>query len=410
VTPSLLASLHLDAGRDFRGGQRQVMYLLQGLIERDRRVLLCCPRSAPLFARATEAGIPCKPLTLRSGFDFPSAVRLARLVAEHDFDLVHAHDAHSHSIARAAQGISHHPAILRNLFVSRRSIGTDQSAIGRLKYNQSGTQYIAISPPVRESLLRLGVDPSRIAVVPSGVDVERFAAAHTRGGPDRWGLAERGVRVVGTVGALSREKNHGLLLATFARVRERHPDAHLLVVGDGPMRRVLERRATTLGIAPHVTFAGHLDDVAPAYAAMHVFVLSSDTEGLCTSVLDAMSAGVPVAATAAGGVLEIARHGESALVVPPRDPEALANSVARLLREPELAARLVEGGQRVARRHSIERMVEGTLEAYAQLAAPRPEGTTRAAATPIPATGRRPPTARLPHGGSIESPRRDLRP
>jgi glycosyltransferase involved in cell wall biosynthesis len=212
------------------------------------------------------------------------------------------------------------------------------------------------------------------------------------------------------VGSLSREKNHAMLLSTFARVRERHPDAHLLLVGEGPMRRVLERRAATLGITAHVTFAGHLDDVAPAYAAMHVFVLSSDTEGLCTSVLDAMSASVPVAATAAGGVLEIARHGESALVVPPRDPEALANSVARLLREPELAARLVEGGQRVARGHSIERMVEGTLAAYAHLAAPQPEGTTRAAATAIPATGRRPPSTRLPSGGSSESPRRDLRP
>ena len=130
---ALQASLHLDAGRDLRGGQRQVLYLLQGLIERGGRVLLCCPRSAPLFARATEATIPCRPLTLRSGFDFPSAVRLARLVAEHDFDLVHAHDAHSHSIARAAQGISRHPALLRNLFVSRRSIGTDHSALGRLK-------------------------------------------------------------------------------------------------------------------------------------------------------------------------------------------------------------------------------------------------------------------------------------
>jgi glycosyltransferase involved in cell wall biosynthesis len=363
------ASLHLDAGRDFRGGQRQVLYLVQGLQQRGQRVLLCCPRGAPLFEQASGAGIPCRPFTLRSGFDFPSAVRLARLVRDDGFDLVHAHDARSHGIARVAQGIAHHPALVDNLFVTRRSIGSSSGALDRLKYVTAGTRYIAISSAVRESLLRLGVSATQVLVVPSGIEIGRLAAARAAG-TDAWGLRARGLWTVGSVGALARDKNPMLLLEAFARVRRRIPTAHLLYAGEGPLRAALEQRARGLELAADVTFAGRLEDVAPAYAAMAAFALASDHEGLCTALLDAMAAGVPVATTAAGGVLDIARHGDSALVVPPRDADALAGALMRLYEQPDLAARLVEGGRRVAEQHAVPRMVDGTLAAYARLGQP----------------------------------------
>jgi glycosyltransferase involved in cell wall biosynthesis len=373
------SSLHLDAGREFRGGQRQVLYLLEGLRQRGHRVLLCSPRQSPLHERAAAAGIPCAPLTLRSGLDFASAVRLVRLVRGGDYDLVHAHDAHSHSIALAAQGIGRHPALSQRLVVTRRSIGQAGGRLDKLKYGAPGTTFIAISNAVRESLLRLGVPANRVIVVPSGV-APRPAA---RQGDDEWGLGGRGLRVVGTIGHLTREKNHALLLDAFALVRRTHAEAHLLVAGDGPLRKVLARRAASLGLTPHVTFAGAVEDPAGVYAALAVFVLSSDVEGLCTSLLDAMGAGVPAAATAVGGVLEIARHGDSGLVVPPRDAAALAGAITRLLEQPDLAARLVEGGRRVAARHGVDRMVDGTLAVYGALGR-EPAAPRRAAAAPPP--------------------------
>jgi len=367
------ASLHLDAGRDYRGGQRQVLALVSGLVQRGQRVELCCPQTSPLFAAATAAGVPCRALTLRSGFDCPSAVRLARWVRHLDVDLVHAHDARSHGIARVAQGMSRHRGLAANLFVTRRNVGSGGTGLDRLKYVAAGTSYIAISNPVRESLLRLGVEPGRVVVVPSGIDVSRFAGV-VRNGDDPWGLRRRGAWVVGCVGQLSREKNHALMLEAFARFASEVPEAHLLVVGDGPLRAVLEHHAATAGIAERVTFTGRLEDVVPAYAAFSVFALASDREGLCTSLLDAMAAGVPVATTAAGGVLEIARHGETALVVQTRDPAALAGALLLLRQQPELAARLVAGARRVAAAHGLERMVEGTLAAYVQLGELPPAG------------------------------------
>jgi glycosyltransferase involved in cell wall biosynthesis len=224
-------------------------------------------------------------------------MRLARLVRDDGFDLVHAHDARSHGIARVAQGIAHHPALVDNLFVTRRSIGNSAGALDRLKYASAGTRYIAISNAVRESLLRLGVNATQVLVVPSGIEVGRLAAARAAG-TDAWGLRGRGLWIVGSVGALSRDKNPLLLLEAFARVRRRIPTAHLLYAGDGPLRAALEQRVRSLGLAADVTFAGRLEDVAPAYAEMAVFALASDHEGLCTALLDAMAAGVPVATTA----------------------------------------------------------------------------------------------------------------
>lgn len=364
------ASLHLDSGREFRGGQRQVLYLLQGLQKRGHRVLLCCPRQSALHERAQAAGIPVQPLTLRSGLDFASSVRLVRLVREGGFDVVHAHDAGSHSIALAAQGIGRHPALTSRLVVTRRSVGQAAGRLDRLKYDRDGTLYLAISNAVRDSLLRLGVAPARILVVPSGIELRPPAA---RPGADAWELAARGLRVIGTVGHLTREKNHALLLDAFARAHKQVPDTHLLLAGEGPLRAALTRRAGSLGIAPHVTFAGQVDDVGAVYAALSVFVLSSDVEGLCTSLLDAMATGVACAVTAVGGVLEIARHGESALVVPPRDADALAGAIVRLLQQSDLAARVVEGGRRVAERYSIDRMVDGTATAYERVLATTPD-------------------------------------
>lgn len=362
-----IASVHLDSGREFRGGQRQVLFLLGGLQRRGHRVLLCCPRAGRLFGAAHAAGIPCEPLTIRSGLDFPSSVRLARIVADAGFDLVHAHDSHSHSIARAAQGISHEPALTANLVVSRRSVGGDSGALGRIKYAAAGIHYIAISQPVAKALERQGVPAERITIVPSGVDIAALAAARAQRSADPWGLMRRGARVVGTIGHLSREKNHALLLQAFAQVRAHDAAAHLLLVGDGPLRKALEKRTRDLGLEPHVTFAGHLEDIRPAYAALDVFALSSDIEGLCTSVLDAMAAGVPVATTAAGGVLAIARHGVSALVVPPRDAAALGGAIVRLLQPSELVTELIAGGRAVAADHSTDLMVERTLRVYQRL-------------------------------------------
>jgi len=358
-----IASLHLDGGRKFGDAERRVLHLLRGLAARGHSVLLCGPRTAALHRQALQSGIPCEPLTLRSSLDFPSVVRLARLVRNQPFDLVHAHDATSHRIAVAAQGLSGARALSENLFVTHRSFPEERSGAERPAYAAAGVHHIVASKPLRDSLIQHGVDAAQIAVVPDGVDLQSLRSP-AGDGDDPWHLGGRGLRIVGTSGRWVRERDLDLLLHAFRLVHQRLPSTHLLVAGDRPAAVTLERRLQELGLADAVTWAESPDDQARLLDTLEVFIVPTDQTTAPARLLEAMAAGTPVVTAALPAVMGLVRHGASALVVPPRDAHALAQSVTLVLEQPDLAARLVQGAASVAEQHSVERMVESTLTAY----------------------------------------------
>jgi glycosyltransferase involved in cell wall biosynthesis len=189
-------------------------------------------------------------------------------------------------------------------------------------------------------------------VVPLGIDLERFGAARAAPAGE--------VSLVGTVGRLAPQKDQETLLEAAALV----PEARFVLVGDGELRPELERRAAELGIADRVTFTGAREDVPELLASFDVFAHPSLFEGFCLAVLEAQAAGVPVVATPVGGIPETVVDGETGLLVPTRDPTALAAAIRRLLEDREFAQRLADAARRSARRYSTERMVEETLKVY----------------------------------------------
>jgi glycosyltransferase involved in cell wall biosynthesis len=194
---------------------------------------------------------------------------------------------------------------------------------------------------------RDGREPSH--VVPLGIDLDRFAAA-------RPALAKDGP-IVGNVARLAPQKDHATLLEA-ARLLG---DVRFVIVGDGELRTELERRADGLP----VELTGARDDVPELLASFDVFAFPSLFEGLCLAVIEAQAAGVPVVATPVGGIRETVVDGETGLLVPPRDPAALAAAIRRLLDDPDLARRLAdEARRRVRERFSEQRMVELTLGLY----------------------------------------------
>jgi glycosyltransferase involved in cell wall biosynthesis len=194
---------------------------------------------------------------------------------------------------------------------------------------------------------RDGREPSHI--VPLGIDLERFAAAEPalpKDGP-----------VVGNVARLAPQKDHGTVIEA-ARLLG---DVRFVIVGDGELRDELERRAVGLP----VEFTGARHDVPELLASFDVFAFPSLFEGLCLAVIEAQAAGVPVVATPVGGIRETVIDGETGLLVPTRDPRALADAIVRLIQEPDLARRLAdEARRRVRAGYSEERMVELTLGLY----------------------------------------------
>jgi glycosyltransferase involved in cell wall biosynthesis len=167
--------------------------------------------------------------------------------------------------------------------------------------------------------------------------------------------------VVVSIGRLSTEKGHADLVRALSLV-SKIPDVppfRTIIVGDGPERERLRQLAVQTGIGDRITMTGHQTDVRSYYALASVFALPSHSEGSPNVVLEAMAAGVPVAATAVGGVPEIVEHDRTGLLVPARDPAAMAQAIGRLLRDKSLRRRLGEAGREHARR-------EFTPEAHAR--------------------------------------------
>jgi glycosyltransferase involved in cell wall biosynthesis len=201
--------------------------------------------------------------------------------------------------------------------------------------------------------------PDKVAVIPNGVDTERFAPL-----PEAKSIRrELGIGpadpVVGIVAALRPEKNHELFLEMAGQVVRQLPMARFLIVGDGPRRNALQQRAGELGIQHHVAFLGLRDDVPRLLAAMDVFVLTSHNEANPVSILEAMSVGRPIVATNVGSIHEAMTDGTTGLLVPPGDAAALSKCVLQLLQDRTLSRSMGAAGRRsVIARWSLEAMVE----------------------------------------------------
>ena len=367
-------TLHIDGERTWRGGEQQALYLATGLAQRGHGATLACQPGSPLAERARAAGLEVAEVRMRGEADFVAVLALRRLIRRGGFDVVHMHTSHAHTLGCTAAALARRGRTI----VSRRvDFGVAANAVSALKYRHGVDRYIAISEAIRRVLLEGGVDPARVSVVHSGIDLGRFAGVVPGRLREEFALAAD-APVIGNVAALADHKGQRYLLAAMPRVLAAEPRARLFIVGEGALRPALEAQASELGIEAAVTLTGFRTDVAQWLELFDVFVMASHLEGLCTSVLDALAMRTPVVATAAGGLPEIVIDGETGLLVPPREPAALADALVRLLRDRALGRRLAEAGRRrVEKEFSVEGMVEGTLAVYDEVLHESADGAHR---------------------------------
>lgn len=214
----------------------------------------------------------------------------------------------------------------------------------------------------------LGIAEEKIRIIRNGVEPADFASTDGAGVRAELGLAGDSL-VVGIVAALRPEKDHELFLRAARRVRDVVPEARFLLVGDGDLRAELAGLAERLGLAQDVVFAGARADVPAVLDALNLFVLSSSTECFPMALLEAMAAGVPAVCTAVGDVPEMVEEGVSGYIVPPHDPELLADRIIGLLSSPELRAQCGAAARdKVQREFTLERSVQQTEQELTALA------------------------------------------
>ncbi len=352
--------LHTEWSDGFGGQERRVLAEARGLSRRGHHLAIACRQNSWIRGEAEKEGLETYVLPMRSQFDLPSMLRLRRILKQNRFEIVNTHSGVDSWIGGIAAKLAGVPGLVRTRHLD---IPLRRNMLNFVHYLPD--RYITCGEAMRRTLVRdCGFPEHRVVSIPTGVDERFFQIERHAGRKREFGIAP-GSPMVANIGILRKVKGHEILLAAVPGILKSFPDVCFLLVGDGPRRAALEAKAAELGISGHVRFTGFIDDVSGILSCADVVVNSSWSEGLPQSVLQALAAGVPVVATAVGGVPEVVRDGDTGILVPPGDHDALATGVSRMLARPsDLADVLRRGRELVTERFSLAGMLNQTERLY----------------------------------------------
>lgn len=357
--------LYVDLEREWRGGQSQALLTLVGLRKLGHEVELLAAQDSPLAKRAAEAGITVHEVA-RLGLRGWAALTMRRLIARGRFEIVHLNEPHALTAAWMARAHKRVPLLL-----SRRiGFPLQKNSVSQARY-RAVERFVANSKDVAQSLIDSGIVAERISIVNEGVEIFPLRTSEQRSSARKhWGVRENEF-LFGCVSVFVPEKGQRHLIEALPLVRARHPEARLLLAGDGACRAELETLAKQLGQMEAVLFPGFVNDVEQVYAALDAFVFPSEFEGLGTALQAAMAAGLPCISTKRGALSEVVDAERNALVAEPSGEE-FATMMVRLIDDEVLRKNLAEAGRHeVQQRFSAGRMVENTIRVYEDVHKPK---------------------------------------
>jgi sugar transferase (PEP-CTERM/EpsH1 system associated) len=323
------------------GLERMVVHLARALDPARYRVTVCCLEDPGELAEDLQDSA-VKVLALgKKGSDPGAVLRLAQRLRQERVALVHTHNPAAHLYGTVAAWLAGVPAVVHTRHGPRDD--DRNPAFTRCRWLWTRTSAaVAVSDDTAQAFLqRNRIAPEKVISIVNGVPIPVLRPE------DRAEVrAEFGIPLdaptLGIVARLAPEKDHRTLLTAFSRLRGAFPTAHLLIVGDGPLRSALEQQAQQQGIADRVIFAGFRSDATRLLAALDVFVLCSTYEGTSLTLLEAMASRLPVVATAVGGNPDVLGGPENGNLVPAQDPEALARALSAVLSDPAAAKAMAE--------------------------------------------------------------------
>jgi glycosyltransferase involved in cell wall biosynthesis len=371
VTPRRKVLILIDTLRP--GGAERSVVTLATSLPRDRfDVTVCATRRdpGPLVDELVAAGVRYETLGRSGRFDLLPFVRLVRLLRAERYDVLHAHKFGSNLWGSIFGRLSRTPVVVAHEHTwsyegNRVRRFLDGRVIGRLV-----DAMIAVSTRDQERMTSVeGVPPDKTRFIPNAFLPP--ADAVTEGDLRAELGIEPGVPVVGTLSVLRAQKALDVLIDAFAILSERIPDARLVVGGYGPMADEWQQRAREAGVSERVHWLGMRDDAPVVVRGLDVAAISSDFEGMPIFAFECMAERVPLVATDVGGLRDIFEPGTSAVLVPPRDPCAMAGALEELLRDPERRAAMGDAAHERLADFGVERAVERIGDLYESLLANR---------------------------------------
>jgi len=356
------------------GGQTALLLLAENLDRNLFEVFVCSDGEGPLAEAVRRSGISFVSAPLNKKLNFRSRREIASLLRELKIDILHTHGGVAGLHGRIAARLAGTPAIVHTLhgihyLHYRNPLLRRLYVLLERRYSRFTDRLVLVCQSDLRRARRYRLAPEgKMTVILNGLDVRPMAKAAD--------LARRrselgwtpGRPVVGTIARLHRQKGISHLLQASRRILKAVPETRIVVVGDGPQSDRMRRDALRLGLGERCLFLGAREDATALLALFDIFVLPSLWEGLPFVLVEAAALGKPIVATAVDGVPEILEEGQTGLLVPPGDSEALANAVIRLLRDKDEAGRLAEKARSlVPPRFPLRRMVERTQNLYLEL-------------------------------------------
>ena len=346
--------LHISSASSFGGGERYVVDLTNSLTARGHELYVAVRPNSPLPRHLHLPPERLLTLPLRNALDVPSAHALDRFVRRQRIEVVHAHMARDYSLASYAARRNR-----GTKFIATRHVLFPLSRLHRHTLARA-TRVIAVSQAVAKKLRGI-LRESQIAVIPNGVDVDRFNRACVE--------TDRGL-LVGSIGELRTLKRHDDFIRAAARIASRFPEAQFVLAGidtsaSSEVRKQLERLAVELGLSDRFRFLGWVEDAAKLLCEMDVFVSASQTESFGLAIVEAMAAETAVVATATEGAQEVIEDQKTGLLVPIGDIDRISEAVTELLANPQRRREMAAHAKEAANtRFSLKRMVDEIEKIY----------------------------------------------
>lgn len=355
--------LHISTADSWRGGEQQLAYLLEELQDRCHQVVICAEGSE-MQAHCEAKGYPHETAKKRISIDPGFARAIKKSCSDHQIELIHTHDSHAHSLSIIAASIFGNSV---PIVVSRRvDFPIQKSWFSQFKYNHGHVKRILC---VSKEIMRItaqGInDLSKLKTVYSGIDRHKFSP---RSGKLR---KELGIKeetfLIGNTSALADHKDYFTWIDAAEKALRMDPKLRFLIIGKGPKEDELSSYLRLKNLGDAVRMIGFRKDIPQILADLDLFMITSKTEGLGTSIIDAFAAGVPVLATKAGGIPELVEDEKTGLLCEIEDASAFAERVIRLKSDPELRQKLKRGAAEKVKDFCKSKTADDTFAVYSDL-------------------------------------------
>jgi glycosyltransferase involved in cell wall biosynthesis len=360
--------LHISTIVEWRGGDKQLLTTYEILkSEKDIEHFILCPEGSVLAGKCKEMSIPYFTAPRNSKFSIPILKKIIKVVKAENIDVIHVHDSTALSLTLLA--IKFLPGV-KLVYSRKRNNIVKNNFVKKLKYNSNRINHIiCVSQAVKDVLIPVLTKPEKAQVIYDGIDVDEISRHPGSNLLREQYNIDKETLIIGNIAGLTRQKDLFTFIdAANSILKQSKVKMKFFIVGEGILENDLKEYSKSLNLSENIIFTGFRNDVNKILPEFDIFLISSETEGLPLSILEAFACKVPVVATAAGGTGEAVKNGVTGMISPIKDGNALAENVMEVLDNPEMAEILKKNAfQLVNEKFTLEVMKREYYKFYKSL-------------------------------------------